>query len=161
MFFIYVVMWFYLGAVLVILCATVYLCCANFLRVPCLRIQRGCKCEKVSWDTAGSGTSRESRLSDTPIVWRNSSVTFARDHRIHTSILARGINVCWIQCVMVGFVVPVLADNLLAYSLVLVSLHWSATFHPWLIYAFDQLNKNCDKCTTIAISICIYLTIIV
>jgi len=28
-----------------------------------------------------------------------------------------------IQCVMVGFVVPVLANNPLAYSLVLVSLH--------------------------------------
>ena len=31
-----------------------------------------------------------------------------------------------IQCVMVGFVVPVLADNPVAYSLVLVSLHFEA-----------------------------------
>jgi len=38
----------YLGTVPVTLCATVYLCCAKLLRVPCLRIQRGCKCEKVS-----------------------------------------------------------------------------------------------------------------
>jgi len=94
MFFIYIVMWFCLGAVPVILWATVYLYCAKFLRV---RIQCGYKCEKVSWDTAGSRTFRESRLSETPIVWRNSSVTFARDHRIHISIRARGINVFWFE----------------------------------------------------------------
>jgi len=67
------------GGISVILCATVYLCCAKFSRVPCLSIQRGCKREKVSWDTAGSRASRESQLSETPIVWRNTSVTFARE----------------------------------------------------------------------------------
>jgi len=86
-------------------------CCAKFLRVPpCLHIQRGCKCEKVSWDTAGNRTSRESRLSETLIVWRNISFTFARDIRI----LVRGVNQILIQCLMCDFV-PVLADNPLAY----------------------------------------------
>ena len=61
MFLINSVMWFYLGAVPVILCATVCICCAKFLRVPCLRIRRGCKCEKVSRDTKENGASGESR----------------------------------------------------------------------------------------------------
>ena len=103
MFFIYIVMWFYLGAVPVILCATVYVCCAKFLRVPCLRIQRGCKCEKVSWDTVGSRTSRESRFSETLIVWRNTSVTFARDHVIRHSRerikrVLDSVYDAWLQC---------------------------------------------------------------
>ena len=37
-----------------------YLCCTKFLRVSCLRIQRGCECEKVSRDTREGGASEES-----------------------------------------------------------------------------------------------------
>ena len=47
--------------------------------MPCLCIQRGCKCEKVSRGTAEKGSFGESRLSETPIVWRKTSVTFTRD----------------------------------------------------------------------------------
>jgi len=39
-------------------------------------------------DTTGNRTSTESLLSETPIVWRNTSVRFARDIRI----LVRGVN---------------------------------------------------------------------
>jgi len=36
---------------------------------------------KMLRDTAGNRTFRESRFSETPIVWRNTSVTFARDDK--------------------------------------------------------------------------------
>jgi len=53
-----------------------YLCCTKFLRVSCLRIQRGCECEKVSRYTTKKRALKSHRLSETPIVWRNTSDTF-------------------------------------------------------------------------------------
>ena len=63
---------------------------------------------KVSWDTAGNRTSRESRLSETPTVWRNTSVTLSETPTVwrNTSvtlardirILVRGIKWFLIQC---------------------------------------------------------------
>jgi len=60
----------------------------------------------------GKGAFGESPLSETPIVWRNTSVTFAR-HDDDIRVLVTGIKVV-LECLMVDFVVPVLADNPLA-----------------------------------------------
>jgi len=49
-----------------------YLC----LRVSCLRIQRGCECEKVSRYATSKRALKSHRLSETLIVWRNTSDTF-------------------------------------------------------------------------------------
>ena len=68
----------------------------------------------------GNRTSRECRFSETPIVWRNTSVMFAR----HIRILVRGVNQFLIQCLMCGLVsVSVFADNPLAYCPALISLY--------------------------------------
>jgi len=64
-------------------------------------------------------TSIESQLSETPFVWRNTSVTLTRD----ITILVRGVNQFLIQCLLCDFVVPVLADNPLAYCPALISLY--------------------------------------
>ena len=53
-----------------------YLCCAKDLRVSCLRIQRGCECEKVSRYATRKRDLKSYRLSETPKVWRNTSDTF-------------------------------------------------------------------------------------
>jgi len=87
--------------------------------VPYLCIQRGCKCKKVSLDTVGNRTSRESQLAETPITWRNTSVTFTQDIRI----LVTGVNQFLNQYLMCDFVVPVLADNPLAFCPTLISLY--------------------------------------
>jgi len=57
--FICITIWFNLGEVLVYPVRDRYLCCAKILRVSCLRIQRGCECEKVSRDNKGKGASEE------------------------------------------------------------------------------------------------------
>ena len=48
----------------------------QILWVSCLRIQRGCECEKVSRYTTRKRALKSHRLSETPIVWRNTSDTF-------------------------------------------------------------------------------------
>jgi len=53
-----------------------YLCFAKFLRVSCLRIQRGCEGEKVSRYTTRKRALKSHRLSETPVAWRNTSDTF-------------------------------------------------------------------------------------
>ena len=53
-------------------------------RVSCLRIHRGCECVKVSRDTTRKRASESHGLSETSIVWRNTSDTFTPSlHRDH------------------------------------------------------------------------------
>ena len=89
---------FYSGEVPVYPVRDGYLCCAKFLRVPCLRIQCGCKCEKASWGTAGKGAFGESQLSETPIVWRNPSVSFIRVLVNEIKVVLDSVFDGWLRC---------------------------------------------------------------
>jgi len=70
-----------------ILYAMVYICCAIFLRVPCLRIRRGYKCEKVSRDSKKNGGSGESQaLRDSNCMGKYFSMSRTRYKVLVTGI---------------------------------------------------------------------------
>jgi len=77
----------------------------------------------LSWYTKGRELLKSHGLSETPTVWTNTSDTFTPRWLGFNQFLVSAIKRFDLKkCVMVNCVVPVLADNPLAYNLLLVSL---------------------------------------